>query len=280
MKLLLDPVLLLDLDLEDMNLNRELERWDQVVDWSNDERVRLGAASCDLILDRLQDVGYPDNRLELQNLPGLRAYSDALNKLLARVLTHQRPTVDLSLSPRHNGDRNAGRALCMDIAGTNVGAVYGVATRKEHWEEGVWESLKISPPPPGRLELCFEPNQELQVEGKARMKEFFYGRRLHIVGGKVSQRLISEIGETFGVARKSINWLPCEKSKPPNDLASRWSGLRPERDVAICITGRVGHATSGNAEAAASKAGVPYIPVEFDSGIVLALRNHALMAAR
>jgi hypothetical protein len=92
-------------------------------------------------------------------------------------------------------------------------------------------------------------------------RDRFAGARLHIAGDQPSDYVIAKIKEATGLDARKISWLAAEKSKAPRHLDNRWRSLKAGRDIAICITGRIGHASAAAAQAAANKAGVRYIEV-------------------
>ena len=111
----------------------------------------------------------------------------------------------------------------------------------------------------------------MPIERAEAVQAYFDGKRIHVVGGQPDRFVSDAIADCTGISADELIWLPCERAKPPRNLDQRWSGLSPERDVTICITGRVGHSTSHKAKTAASKKAVVHLQVETANEIVEAL---------
>lgn len=271
--LLIDPVILLRPLQESLDSDSKETFWRAIVEWASDARVRIGEESHALVVGKLAQYGYPDNDLDLP-LSARREYQAALSKLLGRV----QPTVDraaseVTLSVVYLGSDIALLALSFDIPGSVSAGIRGLATDTENWDDPNSSVVKVDPPPPADIELCFTPGAELDVESVASMREFYLGRQLFLVGGQVENRVVAQIIERTGIEESAIRWLPCEKAKPPRDLDKRWKHLDPNRDVTVCVTGRVGHATSLAAASAARKSGTVHLQVEHVSEIVGALES-------
>jgi hypothetical protein len=129
------------------------------------------------------------------------------------------------------------------------------------------------PPPPNQLELCIRPGAALEAESADAAHMFYSGKRVHIVGGQPTDRVIRAVTELAGLAPSDVTWLPSEKGKPPRDLKKKWANLRADRDITVCVTGRIGHAQSEAAAKAADGCGVVHIRVESANELIGRLKE-------
>lgn len=245
--------------------------WERLVDWSLDSRAYLGEHSQKRVLDSFAEYGYPHNELNLHP-PALRgAFSRALNIVLSRVAQLNGEDAEVrSFAPPYRGDYEHGRALGRDVAGTLHLPIGGIATVVDSWDDEVTQ-VDCVPSPPAELHLCREPGLQLPAEFDAAVAAFFSTRRVHIVGGRPEERVVRRIEEGPLALAGRLSWIPSEKNKPPRGLDRSWSGLSPDIDVTVCITGRIGHAASGKAATVAMSRGVAHLKVESANGIESAL---------
>lgn len=276
MTLLLDPQMLVP-PVDATELADATHFWIRIIRWASDTRARLGSESHALVCTHYAKFGYPNDRLDLR-VPHLsREYQAALSRLLSRVLVHDADCEDRAFEPTYVGGEDAYLALQWDISGTSSAEdpVLGIGTSPEDWSDATASVVSVSPTPPPQLELCFDAGATLAAEQDESVRNYFDGFRLHLVGGRPDSNVLATIAETTGLSEGDISWIPCEKAKPPRNLDERWGGLRPTQDITICITGRVGHATSGKAKVAATKAGVTHLQVESANDVCGALRQLA-----
>jgi hypothetical protein len=81
------------------------------------------------------------------------------------------------------------------------------------------------------------------------------------LGDKVDRQLLQRLEVSFSLDGR-VDWMPSEKNKPPPHLEQRWEGLESNRDVTVCITGRIGHVASGKAASVSGSKGVVHLKVE------------------
>lgn len=273
--ILLDPLLAIPPGHPCATSASDLEFWSRIHEWAADKRVFIGESAHKLIYEEYAQYGYPEHSLDLSGFPAGREYRAALDKLLSRVWRHKESSKALSFCPQYLGTLAQQEALQRDVSGVSGREIFAIATDVSHWQGGNVSIISITPPPPSELEACLVPGIELVVERSSKIKTAFADKRLHVVGGQVDQTIISDLYDKCGILAGDISWLPCEKAKPPRDLGKRWKHLDARRDVAVCITGRVGHATSNAASVAAKRAGVPYLEIEYPSQLVRRLSEFA-----
>ncbi|GGU34224.1 hypothetical protein GCM10007979_36660 [Nocardioides albus] len=267
MSLLIDPRLLCPPGYPGAPLSAAPEFWNQVISWASDARAKLGPESYKLVCEWYAEHGYPDQNLEL-DVPTLRhEYQAALSRILSRVHLATNPVESKCFNPSYTGTELEEISIQMDVSCTADLAIAGIATAPDHWNSTDATEIEVEPPPPASLHLCSTPGAELPSEECERIHKFYKDKRLHIVGGREERRIIDSLVTTLGLKAADITWHPCEKAKPPRNLDNRWRYLEPGRDITVCITGRAGHATSEKAKAAAERAGVTYLFVEYPSGL-------------
>lgn len=212
-----------------------------------------------MVYERFAQIGYPQQRLEVFPAELQREYRKALDTLLSRVEpVGTEAATRTAMSPAYVGDADAAEALAADLVGA-LRAPSAVGTCLGHWESWTGE-LRCVPPPPERVELIAHPGADLREDGFRRARRFLEGRTLRIVGSRPERGVLGRFEEELGVAATGIDWLASEKHKRPN-VKRAWANLGYDRDVAICVTGRVAHCTSDAAEKAARR-GVLYLEVE------------------
>ncbi len=274
--LLLDPLLAIPPAHPSGTLTSSPEFWQRILDWANDKRVFVGAESHAVIYEAYARHGYPEQSLDIAHSPSRREYQAALSSLLSRIQRHTFESGERDFTPEYAGSAEISLALQLDLSGTAGTPICAVATSDSHWRGGIEETLRLNPPPPSDVEMCCVAGAELRAESRAKIQNFFAGKRLHIVGGQVDSRVITALCDRLALDPGDIEWLPCEKSKPPRDLEKRWSKLDPARDLTVCITGRVGHATSMLAAKAARKSGASHLLAEFGGDIEKSLVDFAM----
>lgn len=265
--LLLDPRLLEPPGRPGSGSASVSEFWQRLMDWAADGRARLGEESHMLVCEAYGKYGYPDQDMTLE-VPGLkREYQAALSRLLSRVEPYGSDPVECSFDPQYLGSEEQSLALQFDVSGTAGAEVVGICTAPDHWADQT-PTISVDPGPPDELSLCMSPGAELECERKAALREYFKNKRLHIVGGQPDQFLMRSISEELGIAVEQIAWISCERARPPRHLDRTWGGLDAGRDITVCITGRVGHATSNTAQVTARRRGAIHLQIESAGDIV------------
>lgn len=253
MRIMLDPAEMIPSENVD-----NPDFWVRLAAWASDSRVYVGASGYRAAVEYFARCGYPQSDVCI-NPPQLRRDAHtALTRLLTKVLQEESSDEPPALSPRHLAHDDAATSLAKDVRalGSRIAAV---ASSAKHWERPC-ASVSCLPPPPVAFDLCLEPGSEVGSEMVAAAREFLGGRRLLIVGGQVDRRLGDSLAIEFGLS--TWEWIPCEKHKPPNQLRQRWSGLAPQADLAVCVTGRIGHATWGVARDVCRSRGTTLLEVE------------------
>lgn len=270
--LLIDPRILLPSD-EKAELSATSEYWRLVIEWSADKRARLGFHTRELLCERFAKYGYPQNDMPV-SVAALRGpFRAAINNIMARVLPPDGEVEACEFDPRYKGTPDELIALQMDVSSTRIDGVVGIATVPSSWDETA-STIMVKPPPPAQLVVCFEPSRKLEIEQESELQEFFSSRRLFVVGGRPDPCSVKKL-QQLGLSAERVIWTPSEKSKPPRNLDDKWSGLNADRDITVCITGRIGHSESGKAEDLAQRRGVTYIPAETANEAIRALKRYA-----
>lgn len=268
MTLLIDPGL-----LEPPNEGSDSwsKYWIRLMDWTTDRRVRVGIHTFELATHELQLFDVIES--DIANYPPHTRHDRrrALHQLMSRVQQASSDRAPGRLHPEHLVSARAAGALAADLSRCQdaESPVEGVASDRDCWAEETFEGVCI-PPPPSRFEICLTPEAPLQNDTRTRLRALITGKRVCIVGGQQDPRVEQEVSELGA----EVVWFPCERHKKPN--LERWRALRPDQDIAVCITGRIGHATSNKASEMARKCGVVYVEA-YQVGDILAGIEEALL---
>jgi hypothetical protein len=266
--LLCDPGLMLP--PEGDSVERYQEFWRRLVAWSADRRVQLGLQGHDAVVRHLNSNGWPN--YEPPHCPDSlrRDAFQAVNRLIgAGVREPNQEAKDIpDLDPEYTRDAECGAALALDLVEQHDESLVAAATHASHWLREA-ASVSLEPPPPPEVALAFEPNVRTDAERCLRAGEALNGMRLKIVGGMRKPAVEAEIEERLSFDLSKLVWLEAEKgSQPPLD---RFKGMRPDVDVLVCVTGKIGHAASEKARDLAVAAGIEPVLVEKASEILAAL---------
>lgn len=272
MKLLLDPhiIVIADEQYENRPMESKHSYWDRIIRWSTDNRVRLGPESHALISGHFSEFGYPANEID-PALPHIaRECSTAVNRLLSRVMEPNIDSREIFFTPKYLGSANSELALKFDLTSFHAGVIAGIASVESHWDVLANENctLRLTPPPPSELELCFCPGAFLQSEQSEKLRNILSKKILTIVGGKRNNNVINEIFTKYRIPKKNIHWIESEKAKPPRNIDGKWSQSDPEKHIILCVTGRIGHAGFYALKSEADKNDIPFIYEESQSRIV------------
>jgi hypothetical protein len=221
-------------------------------------------------------MGNPDQDLEMYPRALRHEYGRAFRHLMSRVIQHSSSPGSRLMDPCYVGTDDQSVALELDSSGTIGNNVVGVATLGSHWVTLASE-VKFTPPPTASSALSLFSAWDRVAFGAICQSSIVLScKRLHIVGGRDSPQVLVRIIAVTGLDYEDIDWLEAEKSKPPSDLKRRWAHLDAQRDITVCITGRIGHAQSLAAATAAGKRGAIHIEVESANGLADALVLSAL----
>lgn len=250
--------------------------WDELGDWSSDKRLRVGVETHKYICEHYSLIGWPDAPLSTPAGIPQRECSRILNTLLSRVVVGEAPCREAELVPLYAGNPEEKAALVADLQRLVGASVFGIAASSSSWNADV-AMVSCIPPPPAEMPLCHRPGEVLPVEEGEALRAFYSRKKLHIVGGQSDAKLIAVLAEAYGFAE--IDWIPCERHKKPRGLGKRWAMLDCDRDIVLCITGRVGHSTSNEAKIAADQRSAPYLEAYQANNIADALADFRSRAA-
>lgn len=175
-----------------------------------------------------------------------------------------------AFDPEYVRDPLLGTALAGDVQGTVSEPLLGAATHTSHWAKAT-DVASLVPGPPETIELLHEPRQECLGEIDLNVASRLVGYRITIVGGLDHAPTRDALSRAFSFDADQIRWIEAERDSEPN--LSRLEGVRPDKDVVVCVTGLMGHAGSLKAGKIASARGVVGIKVEKRSEIITKLRD-------
>ena len=270
-KLLLDPGVLMPPD-PDVNGLVWTEYWLRLIDWQSDRRVYIGESGFSLALQSVDILNLAADRSMDFPPHTTRERIQAVQTLLSRVLQTPKAQDGCSLDEPYMGPSAALQALVEDLRGT-YGPETGpqaIASVESFWDRNV-SATGCLPPPPTQVPLCFHPNQPVANELRVKARESLAGMCLRVVGGRPDRRVLSELHERLAIPGDRVVWLPSEVNKKPR--LENWKDLNPHKDVAVCITGKIGHQGSDKASRYARNAGVDYFEVERASDLASVLEE-------
>lgn len=253
----------------------ELIFWERVVEAAALDKVQIGHESFYWVISQLEHLGYPEAQVDFGPPSFSRECQSAMEKILSRVSRGVRDAEDRKMTPEYLGSEEA--ALCISMDTTEHGGdVDALVSDVNYWAEP-GDSLSL-----GALviELLFDVNKETRAVAAADLRAFFGKRRIHVVGGSITNSAIKQIQSELGVSEGAIQWIASEKSKPARDIDKRWAGLDPKRDVTVCITGRVSHSVWMAADKASNKSGLQMVECASQGQIVGSLRSWAALQLR
>lgn len=267
--LLCDPGLLLPPSGE--SVERHQEFWRRLLDWSADRRLRLGLQGREAVLHYLAIHGWPDYSPPHCPASLKRDALLAVNRMLAAVAQDppNKAAEVPGIDPTYVKDEDCGMALALDLAEQYDESLLAAASQEDHWEH-VSSTVSLNPPPPEEVALAFEPEVEIEAERIKRAADALERKRLTIIGGKRKTAVEGKLVERFSLDARQIVWVEAERGTQP-DLY-KLSGVRVERDVVICITGRIGHAGSDKVRELTAAGGIEPVLIEKVSEIIAAVQ--------
>lgn len=268
--LLCDPGLVI-IPNPDASIEERRNHWFRLVEWLADPRLGLGAHSYLLVLDLLERHGWPD--LQPPGCPEqLRSpVNEALGRLLTRVIGDiSSARTDLKFRLDYLLPAEFESAYASDVALTSGGVSVGAASARTHWGEEP-PCAGVLPPPPDRFPLHFRACEQTEIEQLQRLRSSLSGKRITVVGGKASEASVQLIGDELGSC-VDVRWLKTEKKARANFDALE--DLSSDRDLVVCVTGKIGHAEWKKAERMADAGKVPFLEIEKPSQAIEALRAH------
>lgn len=244
--------------------------WQRVVDVATKDRVQIGHEAFHWVVAQLQHLGYPNARVDFGPPSFRRECQSAIERILSRVSSGREAVEDSDLSPEYAGSEDARLSIVMDATehGENLDALM---TDANHWVSP-GDSLSVGQ---HQIELLFDIDKEPRALTAEAIKSKFQARRLYVLGGSKTDSAIANLKDQLGLNEGSISWITSEKSKPARDVDKRWAGLDAERDIAICITGRVSHSVWEMGDKIAAKRGIRMIECASQGQLVEVLKTWA-----
>lgn len=244
--------------------------WLTLVAWEADSRVRIGAASLGCAAELMREVEDdkldhpPHSRSERRRVAG---------RLLSRVLKTDGSREIHSIDPGYLGSPLSWQRLSRDLGDCvgEPGELYGVATAERFWTVSA-AAASCDPPPPASVALCCSPGEAIAGQPLEMVRDLLFGRRLRIVGGQVEKRVVDAIVENLGIEENAIRWEASERKKKPK--LEGWKDMESGVDVAVCITGLIGHSSSDRASTLARKADVDWVEARSPGQIVKAIEQY------
>lgn len=236
--------------------------WLKFSEWIGDGRTRLGArsyASLSLMYGELDDPGFVPPPLK-------RDVHSTIGKILSRPpLQHNVEDGTVQLTAHYLSEHTR-QTLLDDLVGSSLSREVVLGSDIALWGAPP-TTIGCIPAPPEAVTVHFEPNLPTAKERLLTRKQWFVGRKVVIVGGQVDRYIQQSLVDEVGVDSSKLVWIPSEYNKKAANIPAVIAGLDPGSSIVICITGKVGHATSGSVEAACKKNRLVYNYVEHASSI-------------
>ena len=257
-RVLLDPGLVVP--AEDIDPMALPDFWTQLVEWQADSRFVLGPRTYDALTSFYVNavcVG-PD-----QWVP--RGMSTSIHGAIGRLLgrspvAHSTMNRPAELTPVYVGSTALASILVDDLC-TCEDAQMILGSNESHWAT-VPDYVEAFPPPPGRVTVILTPCLPTQEDVRASMHTRFRDTSLVIVGGQADQRLLTALNTELGIPSERIEWIPSEKNKPPRNLAAVIRGAALRAALVVCVTGKIGHASSNKLRDECASSGIVPLLVE------------------
>lgn len=266
---LCDPGLLLP-PADEVGPRVHRQFWLALVAWAADRRVLLGIQSRRAIWEKLDEMGWPDylppHCPDSLTRDARRAFTALLTAIAADPPLI--PTDIPSLEPKYALDEDLGTALALDIAEHGADHLVGAASKYDHWTAKA-DVVNVTPPPPEKVRLLIEPGESVDGEVDLRVANALRGKRLTVVGGKHANEVVTCVCGRFKIETSQLRWLEAEPKKHARLEGLR--GVRPEKDVVVCITGAISHPDSEKVLRRSRRGGLEPILVEKRSEIEAAL---------
>lgn len=226
------------------------------------EDVAIGIRSYAWLMDQYTG-NWPGSSLKFPIPELTQAVQQLLPQVLLRILYHEGVAYDKSTTPTFIGPPALEPELLSDAIESLRRNGNGIVSFQDNWspslKEVAFDEDDIDSALPLHFDLeCLALSKELK-----RILSVLSSFRLRIVGDKFREDISLRIAAECGIQLDSADWIPSEKNKVPRGLAKRWGNLRIDSDIAICITGKIGHETSGIASACGRQLGRQYLEVEF-----------------
>ncbi|MFL2002208.1 hypothetical protein [Microbacterium sp. A1-JK] len=236
--------------------------WKRVVSIAGTSKV-IGHEAFHWVIDQLGALGYPEQQVNFGPPTFGRECQIAMERILSRVSRGPGEAEALELTPAYLGEEAAQLAIVMD-ATEHRGELDALLSDYNYWSAPT-DAINLGS---DAVELLIDSELEPKAFDAARVKRVFAGLHLHVVGGGATPSAIDDFAHRLGIPEANVHWVESEKSKPPRDLDKTWGSLDPQRDVALCVTGRVSHATWEKGEKAATKRGLTMLECPSQGRIV------------
>lgn len=269
MSILLDPHLIVE--RENLTPADRNAHWYRVVALAANRTLTLGHESFHWILGQLQSTGFPAKQVNF-GPPGFnRDCQKAVDSLLTRVARGSEMPSEHDPVPEYLGNSDARLSLILDST-EHRNSCSALMSTEAHWTAPSHE-VTIGP---AVMELLSDPSAEPASAAKARVHEALSRYRLHIVGGSPTASALRSIVEELGIPAERVDWTASEKAKPPRGMDKKWGALSADRDITLCVTGRVSHAVWEQSEKASESCGVKMLECATQGMIVNTVRTWLL----
>lgn len=266
MTALVDPHVLVETDFHALNE----DFWRRIVAIAKAKHLQIGHEAFHWVVAQLTALGYPAERVDFGPASFSRECQSAMEGILSRVSKGDAIPEDVAVDPTYLGSEEARLALVIDIT-SHRATVNALMSDRLHWDSA-GASLRFGDV---EIELLIDPAKEPSALELEEIRAYFSARRINILGGSATRTTLAALENELGVTEERVRWVESEISRPPRSWDKAWAQLRPDRDVAICNTGRVSHAVWEKGDNAAAACGVSMLECDSQGQIVPALQRWA-----
>lgn len=227
-----DPALLIPSNADDI-----AAFWDDMVDWSEDDRLRLGYLSYVKVSEWCsEELWAGESPLVPQHLmKPLIAIFGALLKVTPEA--HSIRPLDRPTEPSRMPAWQYCAELVSDLLAEAQSPNIAVASAGVFWNAQP-SSLETE----GRsFEFVWTAKAPTSFDSQAAVNRHYAAKTILIVGGQSTPRLLDEIVALTGVPRASIKWLSSERHKDPVNLDGALNAFDPATQELVFVFGEVGH---------------------------------------
>ncbi|WP_270411405.1 hypothetical protein [Microbacterium maritypicum] len=266
MTALVDPHVLVETDFHTL----DEDFWKRIVAIAKAKHLQIGHEAFHWVVAQLTALGYPAERVDFGPANFSRECQSAMEGILSRVSKGEATPEDVTVDPTYLGSEEAELALIIDI--TSHGAmVNALMSDRLHWD-GAGASLRFGDV---EIELLTDPAKEPSALDREEVRAYFSARRINILGGSATRTTLAALEDELGITEEQVRWVESEISRPPRSWDKAWGQLQPDRDVAICNTGRVSHSVWEKGDKAAAGCGVSMLECDSQGQIVPTLQRWA-----
>ena len=271
--IMIDPAVVVPCQYDDL-----LDFWDNFISWTEDRRVSLGVHSYGYIVDWCTDTIWAQ-KMDLLPKHLMRDIERCINQLLARTpIDHDTSLSCYDTDPQHISVLpGLSDSFISDVVGCSSNqSINGIASHLRYWS--VPQKAVDICQGNFRTEIIYSTDENLNFDIVSKVKKFYFGSKIYIVGGKRSDIVLKDLFDRLGIGSENIEWFESEFSKPPRELDRKLKSFDGNTDHLVFIYGRIDHASFAHVQVAVQRSGYLLIQPQYESQIVGKMYDRAVEA--